>query len=243
MQTSRDVFQVEIRTRNMAKAMAFYGSIFDWKIYPSAPDYALIDAGVMPVIALLQTTDTRFPLGVVNNVLVEDCQQTADLAVQLGGRICVGKTETPAGAFVGTLDPWGNELFLWQPYTTGRPSLRGSGENPMVLLEIASTDLPGSIEYYSKLVGWSFWSVVFTDNYAMAEGCGLQRGVGLLAVPVGGGTTNYVAVADLAETEAKVRAAGGRILVEPADFPGEGRFFIFEDPEGNRMGALERRPA
>ncbi|HKA91578.1 MAG TPA: hypothetical protein VKE22_28140 [Haliangiales bacterium] len=241
--TAREVFQAEIRTRDLKTAMAFYGAVFDWKIYPSAPDYALIDTGVMPVVGIMETKNPRFPLGVANNVLVEDCQKEGDRAVALGGSICVRKFVVPnSGAYVGTLDPWGNELFFWEPFTSGRPNLKGTRKNPIVLIDIATADLPAAIKYYSELVGWSFWGVVFSDNYAFAEGCGLQRGVGL----IGGrsiGTTDYVAVTDIAETQAKVREAGGRIVVEQTEFPGEGLYIVFEDREGNRMGALQRRAA
>ena len=237
-----DLFQVEIRTRDLQRAMAFYGGVFDWRIFQASPDYALVDSGAMPVIAILETRDPNFPLGLCNNVLAIDCQREADRAVELGGSVCVRRTEMPgSGAFIGTLDPWGNELFFWQPFTESRPSLKGSGANPIVYLEIATSDLPAAIDYYTKLVGWSFWSVVFGDGCALAEGCGLQRGVGLLAVPAGShGTTSYIAVANLADTAAKVRAAGGQVLIERTAFPGEGWYMVCADLDGNRIGLLER---
>src|SRR5262249_29790975 len=150
--------QAEIRTRDLKTAMAFYGAVFDWKIYPSAPDYALIDTGVMPVVGIMETKNPRFPLGVANNVLVEDCQKEGDRAVALGGSICVRKFVVPtSGAYVGTLDPWGNELFFWEPFTSGRPNLKGTRKTPIVLIDIATAALPAAIKYYSELVGWSFW--------------------------------------------------------------------------------------
>jgi predicted enzyme related to lactoylglutathione lyase len=237
----RDVFQAEIRTRDLKRAMAFYAAVFDWKIFRSAHDYALIDSGAMPVIGIMETRNPKFPLGVVNNVLVEDCEKEGARAVELGGSICVRKWVIPnSGAYVGTQDPWGNELFFWEPYTEGRPHLKGSGTNPIVLAEIATADLPAAIAYYKGLVGWSFWSVVFGDQGALAEGCGLKRGVSLVTPQAGRGTLDYAAVADLAETGAKVREAGGRVVVEARDLPGEGRFIVLEDLDGNRMGALQR---
>jgi predicted enzyme related to lactoylglutathione lyase len=241
MQPSRDVFQVEIRTRDLHRAVGFYRAVFDWKIYPSGASYALVDAGAMPVIGILQMPDARFPLGVCTNVLVDDCQAAADRAVEHGGSIGVPRVEIPrSGAYTGTFDPWGNELYFWQPFATGRPNLTGSGKNPIVYLEIGSPDVKAAIAYYSGLVGWSFWSVVFADNYALTEGCGLERGVGMLGMGPGNhGIVHYVQVADLTETMAKVRAAGGVVRTEPTDFAGEGRYIEFEDLDGNRVGALE----
>ncbi len=241
MPPSHDVFQVEIRTRDLGRAVAFYGAIFDWKIYPSGAAYALVDAGAMPVIGILQVPDARFPLGWCTNVLVEDCQAAADRAVELGGAMGVPRVEIPrSGAYTGTFDPWGNELYFWQPFAPGRPHLKGSGANPIAYLEIASPDIKAAIAYYAALVGWSFWSVVFADNYALTEGCGLGRGVGMQGVGPGNhGVVHYVQVADLAATLAKVRAAGGAVRVEPTAFVGEGRYAIVEDLDGNRLGLLE----
>lgn len=194
----------------------------------------------MPVIAILQVPDARFPLGLCTNVLVDDCQAAADRAVELGGSLGVPRVEIPrSGAYTGTFDPWGNELYFWQPFAAGRPILRGSGANPIAYLEIASPDIKAATAYYAALVGWSFWSIVFADNYALTEGCGLARGVGMRGVGPGNhGTVHHVQVADLEATLAKVQAAGGAIRAEPADFAGEGRCAVFEDLDGNRVGLL-----
>src|SRR5262245_60366650 len=114
-QQGMQLFQSEIRTRDLKKSMTFYRAVFDWKIYPVAHDYALVDSGVMPVIGIMETRDPRFPLGVVNNVIVDDCQREAERAVTLGGRITIQKWELPnSGWYVGTYDPWQNELLFWQ---------------------------------------------------------------------------------------------------------------------------------
>jgi predicted enzyme related to lactoylglutathione lyase len=237
------IFQSEIRTRDLARSMAFYAAVFDWKIYQVSPEYALVDPGLMPVIGIMETRDPRFPLGVVNNVIVDDCEREAKRAVELGGRITIQKWELPnQGWYMGTYDPWQNELLFWQPISAHRPNLVGTKQNPIVLVDIATTDIERAIKYYSTLCGWSFWSVVFDDSYAFAAGNGLARGVGLCAGPRARtiGSANYVAVRDLTETAAKVRAAGGGVVGDAKDFPGEGRIITIEDLDGNRLGALQR---
>jgi predicted enzyme related to lactoylglutathione lyase len=241
MPAPRIVFQVEIRTRDLSRSVPFFKTVFDWKIYKAAEDYALVDTGAMPVVSLLQTANPRFPVGVVNNLLVEDCEAEANRAVALGGRISVPKSEVPnSGLYMGVLDPWGAELFFWQPYTEARPNLQGSGKNPISFLEIITPDLPAAISYYTELAGWSFWNVVFADAFSLAEGNGLKRGIGLYnAAGSPGTTTNYVEVDNVDETVAKVQQAGGALRVPPSDFPGGGRYILFEDPDGVRMGAIE----
>ena len=40
----------------------------------------------------------------------------------------------------------------------------------------------------------------------------------------------------------KVRAAGGKVLGEPMDIPGVGKYVSFRDPEGNRVSLLQPLP-
>lgn len=48
-----------------------------------------------------------------------------------------------------------------------------------------------------------------------------------------------ISVADLAQHMKMVKRAGGKILAKPMDIPGIGRFVMFEDTEGNRVGMLQ----
>jgi predicted enzyme related to lactoylglutathione lyase len=239
----RLITQVEIRTRDLKRAISFYKGVFDWDIHETAPGYAVIDTGVPPLASIWETPDPRFRLGVCNNVTVEDCRQDAERAVRLGGRISVPYLELPdSGRFTATQDPWGNEICLWEPLRRGRPNLGGSGRNPIVLYEIATPDLAAGIAYYSSLLGWTFGVGGFTFSYALTEGIGLQVGVGLVGGPDANrvrGTTNYVAVDNLGRCAERVKESGGAIVLGPGDLAGEGRYFIFEDLDRNRVGVLQ----
>ena len=48
-----------------------------------------------------------------------------------------------------------------------------------------------------------------------------------------------IAVADAAESMKKVSAAGGKVLGEPMDIPGVGKYVSFMDTEGNRVSLLQ----
>lgn len=52
-------------------------------------------------------------------------------------------------------------------------------------------------------------------------------------------TTNTVDVASLSETQARIVAAGGRVLEPRRPIPGVGWFALFADTEGNRFGLME----
>lgn len=48
-----------------------------------------------------------------------------------------------------------------------------------------------------------------------------------------------IAVADIGQAMTAVAAAGGRVIGEPMDIPGVGRYVSFFDTEGNRVAMLQ----
>ncbi len=231
-------FQIEIRVNDLTRAMGFYKESFGWGVYQASPQYALVDAGQMPVIGIM--SDPRLRNGVSPLYLVGDCVAAADHAKELGGRVMFTKTEVPgAGWFTAALDPWGNEIYFWQQAVHGEPKLKQTPPAPFAFVEIATPNLEKTVEYYNKLMAWSFWNVAFAENYAIAEGYGLKRGIGIYGNASTPGVLSYIQVTNLEETRLKILANGGEIVVAPEPFLNEGRYLIFADPFGNRLGALE----
>jgi predicted enzyme related to lactoylglutathione lyase len=68
-------------------------------------------------------------------------------------------------------------------------------------------------------------------------GKGIDGGVGASAGGLSPGLTFYVQVEDLDQALARAAELGaGKVLQPPSDVPGVGRFAVFADPEGNRVG-------
>jgi uncharacterized protein len=237
------VFQIEMRVHNLDAATSFYGSVFSWGIYRSDASYALVDTGQPPVVGIVH--DPRIPPGISPLIRVHDCQAAVQKAKDLGGRIYIQTAEIAgSGAFTAALDPWGNLIYFWQPYSDGNPTPGREPINPFVFLEFATPSVEKASRYYNQLLGWSFWNVPAEQSYAIAEGNGLKRGIGLYATdPNSSGMVFYVQVQNLEETAQKIKAAGGEVVVPPDKFLGDGRYLIFADPTGNRVGAFEPKPS
>ena len=239
----RRICQVEIRVTDLSRSVQFYRGAFAWQVHVVAPDYALIDSGREPVAALMVTPSPRWPPGVGNYALVPDCEAAAQAVSALGGRIFIAKTDVPgSGAYTGTVDPFGNELLFWQPYREFAPKLRGSGENPIVWLEIPAPDLQKGMAYYRSLLGWRFSPIEEQADYAMSVDGGFSRGISLVGGERGRrmrGVTNYIQTRDLVATAARIQQHGGRVVREPSEITGEGAFLLFLDPDGIRWGAFQ----
>jgi uncharacterized protein len=102
----------------------------------------------------------------------------------------------------------------------------------MDYVEFPATDIEATKRFYSAVFGWSFTD--YGPNYTSFHDGRLGGGFTMSATPVKGGALVVLYAAVLEETRRKVLAAGGKIIIEPFEFPG-GRRFHFSDPNGNEL--------
>ena len=98
-------------------------------------------------------------------------------------------------------------------------------------VELPATGLPAVKDFYAAAFGWRFAD--YGPDYASFEGAGVDGGFN--------GADNLTAplvilyAHDLEAMQAKVEAAGGRVVQPIFSFPG-GLRFHFADPAGNVLG-------
>jgi uncharacterized protein len=105
-------------------------------------------------------------------------------------------------------------------------------------VDAAEPDPEAAVDFYSGLFGWECESVMpegAPGQYFMAR----LRGLDVAAVgsipeeaPQMAAWNTYVWVDSADETAAKVRDAGGSVVMEPFDIFDSGRMAVFADPEG-----------
>lgn len=103
-------------------------------------------------------------------------------------------------------------------------------------VEFAAPNLEASKSFYAEVFGWRFND--YGPAYAgiqSASGDGEAGGLDGNGSAGSGAPLVMIFSADLTATLDSVSGAGGRITVEPFDFPG-GRRFHFTDPGGNEVG-------
>ena len=110
---------VELMATDVAKARAFYGKMFDWKLEDmSMPDgtYTVIKVGEGTGGGLMKNPIPGAPSSFVPYVLVDDLKGATGKAAALGANVMKDVTEVPgAGSFTLITDPTGALLGLWQP--------------------------------------------------------------------------------------------------------------------------------
>jgi uncharacterized protein len=102
----------------------------------------------------------------------------------------------------------------------------------MDYIEFPATDIEATKRFYSAVFGWSFTD--YGPNYTSFHDGRLAGGFTMSAKPVRGGALVVLYAKDLAATQRKMTESGGKITIEPFEFPG-GRRFHFADPNGNEL--------
>lgn len=102
----------------------------------------------------------------------------------------------------------------------------------MDYVEFPATDIEATKQFYSSVFGWSFTD--YGPNYTSFHDGRIAGGFTMSAKPVRGGALVVLYAKALEEAQQKVVAAGGKVVIEPFEFPG-GRRFHFTDPNGNEL--------
>jgi predicted enzyme related to lactoylglutathione lyase len=107
-------------------------------------------------------------------------------------------------------------------------------------VEIPSTDINKSKEFYQKVLGWDFKP--FGNGYLLFNN---HKGtmVGLRKVDVvakGEATVFHVNMPDIDSILKKVKENGGAVKRTKTVIPAMGWYALFTDPEGNTIGLYQK---
>jgi predicted enzyme related to lactoylglutathione lyase len=110
-------------------------------------------------------------------------------------------------------------------------------ESRMDYIEFPATDIAKTKAFYIQAFGWKFTD--YGPDYTSFEDGRIAGGF-TKERPVAQGILVVIYSSDLIACEAKVKAAGGKIVKPAFDFPG-GRRFHFTDPSGNELAVWSEK--
>ena len=113
--------------------------------------------------------------------------------------------------------------------------------NPLIShIEIPSTDLNRSSEFFKKVFDWEFKP--FGNGYLLYNNHqGILAGVRKVdTVAKGNSTVFHITVDQLDQTLEKAKTAGGHIKVGKTTIPEMGWYAVILDPDGNSVGLYQK---
>jgi uncharacterized protein len=124
--------------------------------------------------------------------------------------------------------------------------------NPVVHFELPYDNRDRIAKFYQTAFGWQLEKLgQEMGNYVVATTATTDAKPGAPAGSINGGfyerkadwpaqhPSVVIGVQKIEESMAKVTAAGGKVLGDPMDIPGVGRYVSFFDTEGNRLSMLQ----
>jgi predicted enzyme related to lactoylglutathione lyase len=117
MSSKNRIVHVEWRTQDTERLKGFYGSLFDWKFKPAAPNYAIVETGSAELKGGIFQMDVGSPLpvGVSNYIEVDELAPYEEKVKSLGGQILLSNQEVPGwGWFSIFTDVDHNVMALWR---------------------------------------------------------------------------------------------------------------------------------
>ena len=127
--------------------------------------------------------------------------------------------------------------------------------NPVVHFEMPAENRERMAKFYTKAFGWQMqmlgaemgsYVVVTTtesDENGPKKPGAINGGFFMKTADVASQSPSVViSVDDIADGIRNVENAGGKVIGEPMDIPGVGRYVAFRDTEGNRVSMLQPLP-
>ncbi|MDQ5863291.1 MAG: VOC family protein [Thermoproteota archaeon] len=124
--------------------------------------------------------------------------------------------------------------------------------NPVVHFELPAEDRKRMADFYTKVFGWKTEQLgEDMGNYVLATTTDSDEKGPKKPGAINGGffqktddkpaqyPSVVIAVDNIEEHIKTLERAGGKVLGEPVDIPGVGRYVSFLDTEGNRVGMIQ----
>jgi predicted enzyme related to lactoylglutathione lyase len=235
---------VELGTTDAKNAKAFYAGLFGWR-----PEDMPMGGGQVYTMLLIQgkaigalyemdenMRRMSVPTSWLQYIAVENADQTVAQVKKLGGHVMKEPFDVfDAGRMAVIQDPAGAVFAVWQP--NRNIGIRITGEpHTLCWSELATSDTSGSIEFYTRLLGWSAKAGAPGGmDYTEISNQGRPMGGIMPMTPEMGKTahwTPYFLVTGCDSTAGKAKQLGGSLCVPPTNIPDVGRFAVISDPQG-----------
>ncbi len=117
--------------------------------------------------------------------------------------------------------------------------------NPFVHVELTSTDVNRSKEFYGKLFDWKMQDMPnpATGTYTLIN-VGEGTGGGMMKNPMSGAPSSwmaYVLVDDVKAATSKAKSLGANVMKDVTEVPDMGWFSIITDPTGAILGLWQTK--
>lgn len=240
----------DLMTPDLAASRKFYAAVIGWKIADSGMpgmSYSILKAGDIDVGGMMEMTGGPPPMW-TGYIYSPDVDADTKRAVKLGGSVCKEPEDIPGvGRFAVLADPGGAMFNIFTPNSSESPKeVPPYTPGHVGWRDLRAGDGDAAWAFYSKMFGW-------TEEGSMESGTGATyRMFATGKDMVGGMMTKRPETAQASwqfffntdaidAAAARVKAAGGKVTMEPMEVPGNDWIIEAEDPHGASFGIVAHK--
>jgi len=241
---------VDLATSDAEGAKAFYTGLLGWDLEDMPADeagvYTMASVNGRHVAALYpqpsDQADRGAPPNWMNYVLVEDVDESANRATELGANVLAPPFDVAeSGRQVVIADPQGAIFSLWQAKQHfGAGLVNDPGALSFNVL--STTDLEAANSFYADLLGWRSESVGGGPEEFFTVHVGENMNGGIREMPAEDPRPPhwlaYFTTSDLEASIAKTSELGGVLVAGPMP-GGPGNIAVAQDPQGAYFALYE----
>lgn len=235
----------DVMTTDTKSAQAFYESVIGWSAKDSGledREYTIFSAGMQMIGGLMPIPEDARARGVrpawMGYFAVEDVDTYAARVSKAGGKVHRQPTDIPGvGRFAVVADPHGAGFILFKGSNAQAPEPATPGTPGHVAWhELQAGNLEGAFSFYSGLFGWTKSDAIDMGpmgTYQLFSIDGVSAGGIMNKLPEVPAPfwLYYVSVDSIDEAVARVKRAGGTILGDPRQVPGDSWIVQCHDPQ------------
>lgn len=242
----------DLTTGDTKSAESFYGKAFGWSAKDAGMgggSYSLFSAGATTVGGLMPITQEMQAQGVppcwTGYIAVDDVDAYATRVKKAGGTVRSGPEDIPGvGRFAVVADPHGAVFIIMKGNSAeGPPEAAPDAPGHVGWRELQAGDGKAAFAFYSGLFGWKKVNAIDMGKMSVYQtfstGAGAVGGI-MTKMPEAPGPfwLYYFNAEALDAVLARVKGAGGKILLEPQQVPTGQWIAQCADPEGAMFGLL-----
>jgi predicted enzyme related to lactoylglutathione lyase len=241
----------DLVTPDLAAAEKFYGTLFGWTfqgIHTGKSEYAVAVIDGRPIAGLLQKampSGSRQQPAWLTFLATSDLDGIKRSAVAHGAKVVANDHSYPMrGRQCVLSDPEG-AVFALLVSNSGDPPDYLPAVGEWIWSSLHAKDAGAEAAFYQQLFNYDVFEapsedgqvhlILSSDNYARVSANDFAQRSARRHTH----WLNFVRVASATETAAKVRALGGRVLVEPREDRHGGMLAVVADPAGAPFGIME----
>ncbi len=235
----------EIMTTDMAATTRFYTEVFGWKAetmkMPDGNDYAFCKIGDLGVAGMMKHPMAGVPAYWSGSVSVTDVDDTAKRAAAAGGKVVVPPMDAGGmGRYTGFIDPQGAMTNAWKGTEGDGPASMPPGVGSFCWEQLNTTAPADAFAFYSKVFNWTEKPMA-ADPSMKLFAAGSTEVASVMQAPPGvpAHWLSYVVVDKLTDSYGRIKAQGGKVMVERIDVPTIGAIGVFQDNVGAVLGVFE----